>query len=312
MTDPEGMAEEAFAAPAPAAPQIAATAQDYVTQPEPTVGQNSATVAPRRRRRWAVLLVAAVVVLGVGAGVVVWAPWTPPPPVLRPAGLVAGPSSANSIAFHWSRPATGPLPDKYVILGDGMKAQTVRGTVTSYQQAGLTPGTSYLYSVVAVRDRKRSPQSTALTVTTLSPPMSEARLQGSWQVYVKNIAGAPPKDSGYMTWQFTPACALGACDVMLHATTTNWSFKMKLTRAGAAYKGQTVSSSSPCGPGANSFPDPVTLKVQIRVNTARGQGQAWNAASLTGGMVGISQYVSSGSYYCPASTFKTSVSGSLG
>jgi hypothetical protein len=258
-------------------------------------------------------LIGGLVVLALAAGVVVWAPWTPPPPVLRPTGLAAGPSTANSIAFRWSSPPTGPLPDKYLILGDGMKTEVVAGTRTSYQQAGLTPGTAYLYSIVAVRGGKRSPQSIALTVSTLSPPVSAARLQGSWQVYVKNIAGAPSRDSGYMTWQFTPACAIGACNVMLHATTANWSFTMKLTRAGAAYKGQVVSSTfSRCGSGSGSFLDPTTLKIQLQVNTARGQGQAWNAGSLTGTLAGASQYVSSGSYYCSAATFKASVNGSLG
>ena len=131
-------------------------------------------------------LVTAVVVLGLAAGLLVWAPWTPPPPVLRPAGLAAGPATANSITFRWSRPATGPLPDKYLILSDGTVAGSVAGTVTSYRQAGLTPASAYQYRVVAVRDGKRSVRSALLTVRTLTPPISQARLQGSWNVYAKN------------------------------------------------------------------------------------------------------------------------------
>jgi len=111
MTDAEGTAQDASAASAPAAAQTPATPRDFVTEHDPAIGQAPATVAPRRRRRWAVFLLAAVVVLGLAAGLVVWAPWIPPP-VLRPSGLVAGPSTANSIAFRWSRPAAGPLPDK--------------------------------------------------------------------------------------------------------------------------------------------------------------------------------------------------------
>src|SRR2546430_17451876 len=81
-----------------------------VTDHDPSAAQAPATVAPRRRRRWrwAVLtLVALIVVAGLTAGLMVWAPWTPPP-VLRPGGLAAGPSTANAITFHWARPATGP------------------------------------------------------------------------------------------------------------------------------------------------------------------------------------------------------------
>jgi Fibronectin type III domain len=155
MTVPEGPAQDPSIA-APAAPQTPATAPDLVTGHEPAIGQPPATTAPRRRRRWPVVLLAAVVVAGLAAGLVVWAPWTPPP-VLRPTGLVAGPSTVNSVAFHWSRPPTGPLPDKYVIIGVDAAAGSVAGTVTSYRQTGLTPATTYQYQVVAVRGGKRSP-----------------------------------------------------------------------------------------------------------------------------------------------------------
>jgi Fibronectin type III domain len=64
---------------------------------------------------------------------------------------VAGPSTANSIAFRWSRPPAGPLPDKYLILGSSTVASSVAGTVTSYRRASLTPATTYQYRVVAVR-----------------------------------------------------------------------------------------------------------------------------------------------------------------
>jgi hypothetical protein len=231
--------------------------------------------------------------------------------VLRPTGLVAGTSTANSIAFHWSRPATGPLPDKYLILGEGMKAATVAGTVTAYRQAGLTPASNYQYHVVAVRGSKRSPQSAALIVSTLTPPVSAARLQGSWSVYLKFLPTRSPKGSnGYLTWQVTPTCAVGACDVMLRSTTTDWIFRMKLTRAGEAYKGQAVANLGPCGSGANAISDPVTLKIQIRVNAAVAQSQVWAASSFAGTFVGTSQYVSNSAGYCNATTLRAAVTGS--
>jgi hypothetical protein len=196
-----------------------------------------------------VFLLAALVVLGLAAGLVVWAPWTPPP-VLRPSGLVAGPSTANSIAFRWSRPPAGPLPDKYLILGSGTVASSVAGTVTSYRQASLTPATTYQYRVVAVRGGKRSPRSALLTVRTLTPPISQARLQGSWQVYAKNIGHVPGGRNGYMRWQLSPPCAAGACDVMLHVKDGSFSFKMKLARAGAVYEGRP----EPVSAGAGEVP----------------------------------------------------------
>jgi len=296
MTDPEGSTQEASDAAVPAAPETTATAQAPVV------------VAPRKRRRWAVVLLGAVVVLGLAAGgLVIWAPWIPPP-VLRPTGLVAGASTANSITFHWSRPPTGPLPDKYLIFGLGAKADSVAGAVTSYQKAGLTPASSYVYRVVAVRGGKRSPWSAALTVRTVTPPISQARLQGSWQVYPKNVGHVPGGRNGYMTWQFTPLCGVGPCDESIHVSFGNFSFKMKLTRAGAAYSGQAPANLGSCGPGPNSFPDPATVKVRIDVSAAAGKGQVWAASSFAGTMAATTQYVSSGAYYCTASSIRASLS----
>jgi hypothetical protein len=302
MTDPEVTAQDPPAASAPAAPWTPATPQDPVTAHDP------ATVAPRRRPRWAVFTVAAVVVPGLAAGLMVWAPWIPPP-VLRPTGLSTGPSTASSIEFRWARPPIGPLPDKYLILSDGTVAGSVAGTVTSYRQAGLDPATPYQYHVVAVRGGKRSPQSAPLTVTTLTPPISQARLQGPWVVGAKNTGPATGGQNGSLFWQFSPACAVGACDVILDEQDGLPSFKVKLTRAGAVYKGQTVATLSPCGSGASSFPDPATLTIRIRVTTAVGENHVWAATSWIGTMVGTYQYVSSGAFYCPAATFTASLTG---
>jgi hypothetical protein len=248
-----------------------------------------------------------VVVLSLAAGLVVWAPWIPPPP-LRPAGLAAGPSTANSIAFRWSRPPAGPVPDKYLILRNGTVAGSVAGTVTSYRQTGLNPGSTYQYGVVAVRGGKRSPRSALLTVGTPTLPISQARLQGSWDLYAKST-GHTRGGQGELLWQFSPACVAGACDVILRGQVGGGSFKVRLTRAGAVYKGQAVvANSAPCGSGATSTPDPTSLKIRIRVTSAIGN-QVWAATGLVGTMVGTDQFVSSAAGYCPAFTYTASLAG---
>lgn len=272
-----------------------------------------ATVAPRRRRRWALVTLVAVVVASLAAGLVVWAaPWVPPP-VLRPAGLVAGPATANSVSFRWSRPPTGPLPDKYLILNGGMVAGSVPGTATSYRQANLTPATKYQYRMVAVRGGERSPQSASLAVSTLTPPISQARLQASWIVNVKYVQRVFGRASETQSWEINPVCAAGPCDTVLWATTSLDSFSVKLTRTGAAYQGRTVVNFTQCGTAGNSISDPTTLTIRVRATAAAGQGQAWAATSLAGTMVGTSQYVSAGTsagtYYCPANTFHATLSG---
>jgi Fibronectin type III domain len=270
---------------------------------------DTATVTPRRRRRSALFVLVATVVLGLAAGLVVWAPWSPPP-VLRPAGLVAGPSTANSIAFRWSRPLTGPLPDRYLVLSKGTVASSVAGTVRSYRQTGLTPATLYQYRVVAVRGGKRSPQSPVLTVSTLTPPISRARLQGAWDIRAKNIGAAPGGRDGSLFWQLSPVCAVGACDVILHGQNGGNSFTVKLTRAGAVYTGQAMDKGRLCGSEVNSIPDPEMLKIRIRVTDALGENQEWIATSWVGTMAGTFHFVSSATFYCRAFTYTASLAGS--
>jgi Fibronectin type III domain len=302
MTEPEAAPQDGPVAAASAAPGTPAVPQSPVTSRDPAGG------ARLRRRRWAVVTLTAVVVAGLAAGLVVWAPWIPPP-VLRPTGLVAGPATAHSIAFRWSPPRTGPLPDRYLILSSGTAAGSVAGTVTSYRQAGLSPATTYQYSVVAVRGGKRSPQSPLLTVRTLTPPISQARLQGSWNVSAKTIGPAPPGPrNGYMTWQLSPVCTAGACDVILHGKNGPFSFKGKLTHRGAAYTGQTVTHFG-CGSPASSIPYPVMLTIKIHATKAIAENQVWAATSFAGTIVMTFQYVSTGASYCPAFTVKGSLAG---
>jgi len=297
MTEPQVPAPDPAAALAAAVPPGPAAAQDF------------GSAAPRRRRRGPVVTVAAVVVAAaLAAGLAVWAPWNQPP-VLRPAGLAAGPATAGSISFRWSPPATGPLPDKYLILAGGRTAGSVAGTAMSYRQAGLTPASSYRYRVVAVRGGQRSPQPAALPVSTVPPPLSQARLQGSWEVYVKNICGAPGSRNGTLVWAFTPACAAGACDVIVRVTEGKHTYKMTLTRTGAVYEGRAVVTVVRCGTPGNTIPDPGTLRYRVRATAAAGQDHAWAATSLAGTLVGTLRHVSSGAFYCPASTFKATLTG---
>ena len=302
-----GAAQDQGAPQDPAADQDPGAPQDPGSPQDPAADQDPGAAAPRKRRRWPLITLAAlVVVAGLAVGLVLWAPWTPPP-VLRPAGLTAGPATANSISFHWSRPASGPLPDKYQILSDGTVAGSVAGTVTSYRQAGLTPATGYQFRVVAVRGGKRSPQSAVLAVRTVTPPISQARLQGSWNVNLKYLHPASRKRNGTSAWTLSPGCPTGACDVTLHAINGKYSFTMRLARAGARYQGQAVVNFYPCGPRGSSIPDPTTLRVRLRATDAVGQGQTWAATSWTGTMVGTYHYVSAATFYCSASSYTVSL-----
>ncbi len=301
------------AAPDPAGPAVPDSAgpapvTDLATPAAPAA-------APRRRRKWAVpvVAIAAVAVIGLTAGLVIWAPWKSPP-LLRPAGLVAGPSTTSSVAFRWAGPATGPPPDRYVILNDGKVIGSIPGTVTSYRGTGLAPATAYQFRVAAVRGGKRSALSSVLVVATSRPPVSAARLDGRWTVGVKIVQGAsdlrgiPKSHSWDESWRFSPRCATGPCAVRLVGHFGRLRFKTTLARAGAVYRGKTVGNVFPCGSGSNSFPIRSTLRFRVRVKTAQVTGRAWSAGSWAGTMAISAPYTASGAFYCPASHQTVSLS----
>ena len=224
--------------------------------------------------------------------------------MLRPAGLTAGPSTTGSVAFHWSRPATGPAPDSYVILRDGTVIGSVRGTVTSYRQAGLAPATAYRYQVAAVRDGKRSALSPALVVSTATPPLSAARLQGPWTVQLSLVRGGGLIGARRWTesWVTSPTCATGPCAVMLAGSISGYRFTAKLDRKGALYAGTTRARLFPCESGASSFPMRDTMSFHLKVTGAHVENRAWAASSWTGALVMSNPYTASGNFFCPASS----------
>jgi hypothetical protein len=234
--------------------------------------------------------------------------------VLRPTGLRAGQPTVSTAAFGWSRPATGPLPDRYLILRDGKVVASVRGTANSYQDHGLAPDTAYQYRVTAVRGGKRSPVSKILMVTTATPPLSAARVQGTWVVAIRLVRGGATltgkNHKGWSeTWLANPSCTAGACSVQLSGEWNDHPFKATLARAGAVYVGKTIANIFPCGTGATAFPIHATVRIRLNVTAAATQSQAWTATSLTGTISAALPYTASGSYYCTADTVTGAVSG---
>jgi len=272
------------------------------------------TAARNRRRRWAVSGVAAAAVLGAIAGLIIAAPWKPPPvpPVLRPTGLIADSATISSAAFRWSGPATGPVPDKYDILQDGQVVSSVPGNITYYKDAGLAPDTSYQFQVIAIRNGKRSPQSVVLSITTLTPPVSAAVLDGPWTVNEKTISASPPNPNGIGkigstwtdSWTFTPDCAVGACNVTLKGTYDGYHFTASLTRAGATYTGTAgLDKFTYCVKPTNYVHD--TLHFRIQVQGAGVQDLTWTASSWAGTITDYTPHAPVGN--CYADTLKISI-----
>ena len=273
-----------------------------------------APVAARAgRNRWLVPVIAVLVVIAVIAGLLIWAPWVSKVP-MTPAALRAQSPTATSVVVRWALPTTGPVVDHYLIRRDGVQVGSVTGKVTSYQDNGLNPATAYRYSVVAVSGTVRSLPSSALVAKTLTPPISEARLQGSWTVDMKYLTGGagghPVGDTETDTWALAPRCTSGPCDVWVSGELSGTTFTMNLTRAGAVYTGTTTAQIFTCGTTAPMAPMQNTLTVQVTVGSARGNHQAWAATSWAGTMKIDSPYTEpDATHYCPASTDTATLTG---
>jgi len=278
----------------------------------------AAAVARRGRPSWTIPVIAAVGVLVLIAGLVIWAPWRSTP-LLRPTGLAAGPSTTSSITLHWSRPATGPAPDKYLILAAGQVIGSVPGTVTSYLVPGLAPATAYQFRVAAERGGKRSALSAVLTARTVTPPVSAARLYGPFSTHyrvVRSTGGIPAFSVGKAwtdTWSFKPNCTAGPCALVLSGPITgpgNYAptpFTVDLARTGGVYTGTAKAHITDCA----GVPISNTLSFRLTLTQAGVVSGAWAATAWDGTMVLSSPYTSvGGGTYCPAQSITASLSGS--
>ncbi|MBO0775198.1 MAG: DUF2510 domain-containing protein [Actinobacteria bacterium] len=298
----------------PAGPAGLADTVAFPWQYGAAAGAGPAVPVPmeKRRRGWLVAVVAGVAALGLIAGLVIWAPWQSAP-LLRPAGLAAGPATASSVTLRWAPPATGPAPDRYQVRQDGTVVGSVPGTATSYRAAGLSPATSYRYQVAAIRGGKRSALSVALQLTTVTPPTSAGRLAGAWNVAATIIRGAASLTGGVRSWHDTwvtrPACGSGPCAVTLAGHLNGHLFRAHLHRAGGVYRGRASADVFPCGAGAGSFPIRSTLTFKLTVRAAGPSGPAWMATAWAGTLRVASPYTASGNYYCSPSRQILKVSG---
>ena len=254
----------------------------------------------------------AVVLLALVVGVVIWAPWRKAP-VLPPTGLAAGARTASSLTFRWSGPATGPSPDRYLILRSGKVISSVPGTVTRFHAAGLAPDTAYKYRVAAVRSGNRSALSPILTVNTKAPSISAARWQGRWTVDIRITKGAGALRGKGATgwteaWRTSPTCPAGPCTVQVTGGLNRRTFKATLARRGAVYTGTTKADVFRCGTSGNSVPIKSTLTIRVTVTSAQPVKGAWLAGAWTGQMEISSPYTLGRTFYCKTFRLTTKIS----
>jgi len=166
--------------------------------PVPPPGPSSPWIQPtpaspaRTRPRWAVFALVGVAVLGLIAGLLVWAPWHKVP--VAPAAIVGQSPTATSVLVSWSPSRGGATIDHYLILRDGTQVGSVPAGQTSYTDRGLAPGTAHRYRIVALSGTQRSQPSRAVVVRTITPsPVGLAAGQVTWTT--EKFTWSPPPNS---------------------------------------------------------------------------------------------------------------------
>lgn len=239
-----------------------------------------------------------------------------------PTGLKATARTTTTVTLAWGFP-TGTTAENFVVLRGGDVVGTVAGTARAYTDKGLTPATEYTYTVAAVSGGERSDPTAKLTVSTLTPPVTDARLAGAFSVkgtVTKSTAGINIGDEAalgqdlWSTWRFTPRCTAGACDTVLVGRVAGHEFTMTLARKGAVYTGTTKAHISHCEGLTGQIDVTNTLTLQLTVRAGELVDREWTATSWAATLRVTSPYTPAGTsgsmtYYCPAGSLTASLTG---
>ncbi len=136
--------------------------------------------APRRRRPVWPLALTGLLVFGLVAGLLVWAPWKTPPPG-TPTAVRAVSPKATAAVISWAAPNGGTAPDRYLVLRDGTQVASVPASKRSFTDQGLAPGSAHRYTVIAIAGPLRSGYSAVVLVKTITP--SPVRLAGEQETW---------------------------------------------------------------------------------------------------------------------------------
>jgi serine/threonine protein kinase len=214
---------------------------------------------------------------------------TTDPAPAQPARLTVSGRTPQSVELVWSGPAAGLVPDGYEIIRDGDVAASVPGSTTNYKDTGLDPGTTYHFSVIAVRDGKKSPPSRTITVKTITPSLSDALLLWTGGVGSKvTVANTPNYNYWHAgqtwtdDWTFNPECPSGACRVELDGDIDGINFNnLSLSPRGADYSGSVALDKVwSCATSSNHTDS--TLHIKLTIKSASGAAGVWTAQSFAG------------------------------
>jgi hypothetical protein len=226
---------------------------------------------PRGRRppkppKRLVIATCGLVVVGLVAGLLVWAPWNPSPNA--PASVSAQSKTATTVTVSWPAAIGGARPANYVVLRDGKQAGAVPASETSWTDRDLAPGSAHQYAVETVGGGQTSGPSVIARVTTLAPSPVGLTVTANYSQATLHWKPSPlgPAPSKYTIYN-------GSAEVMaLPGTTTTYTDgEDGAQKPGQAFKYSVVAQwgghkSRPSAPAVGSIlSPPLNSGVQVQV-----------------------------------------------
>lgn len=194
-------------------------------------------------------------------------------PTWRPDG------SDWALDLTWA--STGAMPfDHYEVWRDGDAVDAWVDAAT-WTDRDVEPGTRYRYAVIGVAADGSRTRPERSTIDTDTPPVGDARLEGSFVMVMHAEASEgvdDPVNGGRVVFRFDPVCGRGACS-------TRWTVRdretdMTLTRDGSIYVGRDHTPLLI----RNCFGDEVDERVRarFRVVEAASRDGRWRAVGIEG------------------------------
>jgi hypothetical protein len=202
----------------------------------------------------------------------------------------------TKVVLHWSYPTDAATPAQFRVLRDGKPIATLDTSETQYVDASLWPDTRYEYEIEAIGDTNEVIGSEPVTVKTATPPLSDARLEGTFAldpvVRSSNLINVHPgKPLRSFKVSFQPTCKSGACggrfthyyvsvSKEFHAA-NHGTYEQRQESYLAELKGASMSWCAASGQTVLSTNDSAEYEIQVTDASVDKQGE-WLATQIKG------------------------------